>query len=56
MTTTTTGYQVKPMKNSFIVIYKFEDGEEMVMVNKSFKTEAGATKRMNEVKKMAGVK
>lgn len=52
---TTAGYQVKQIKTSFIVIYKFEDGEEMVMVHKSFKTENGATKRMNEVKRMAGV-
>jgi hypothetical protein len=53
--TNTTGYQVKQIKNSFIVIYKYSDGEEMVMINKSYKTEAGATRAMNETKRMAGV-
>lgn len=51
----TGNYQVKQIKDSFIVIFKFNDGEEMVMVNKSYKTEAGATRAMNETKRMAGV-
>lgn len=53
--TTAGNYQVKQIKNSFIVIFKFNDGEEMVMINKTYKTEAGATKAMNETKMMAGV-
>lgn len=51
----TTGYQVKQIKNRFIVIYKYSDGEEMVMINKSWATEKGAIKGMNEYKRMAGV-
>lgn len=53
--TNATGYQVKQIKTSFIVIYKYSDGEEMVMRNKSYKTEGGALKAMNEIKRMAGV-
>lgn len=49
-----TGYQVKQIKNRFIVIFKYSDGEEMVMINKSWATENGATKAMNEYKRIAG--
>lgn len=47
-------YQVKQIKNRFIVIFKYSDGEEMVMINNSWATEKGATKAMNESKKIAG--
>lgn len=50
-----TGYQVKQIKNRFIVIFKYSDGEEMVMINNSWATEKAARRAMNETKKMAGL-
>ena len=55
METTTGQYQVKALKNHFIVIYKWNDGDEMVMIHKYYATELGATKAMNKLKLMAGV-
>jgi hypothetical protein len=49
-----TGYKVKQLGSLYCVVYIFADGEEMIMVNKYFKTVSGAEKALQKTKFMAG--
>lgn len=56
MTAKTGVYKVQKINTTFFVVFEFNNGEQMIMGRKSFKTQRGASKLMTSIKLQAGVK